>query len=421
MRIIGINKIWSVVCRAWRDLNRPIYTGRRLEENLRALTIVSLCTALIGAVMTVLDLNTHEYSTVIGSAATFLGGTSCAYVAGVLKKREQAIMIPTIFVAIAFTYYAITGAAKGTAILWAFILPVGIGYFVSVKYSIFLSVYYTVLFCVLFYTPLRNAMSVHYTQEFMIRFPLLYASMAALTTIALVQYHRSILLGIEYTERLNAEVRKQTEVAMERANRLEIMSEEVVNMLAVAIDAKDRYTNGHSFRVSSYSVALARHIGLPEEEIKVLQREAMLHDIGKIGVPDAVLNKPGRLTEDEFRTIKSHAAVGGSILARFSGMEGAVEVARYHHERYDGNGYPTGRKGDEIPLHARIVAIADAYDAMRSDRIYRKGLDPERIHSELIRGREKQFDPDLLDGFLELEECGILDDVTESANKQLAS
>ena len=119
-----------------------------------------------------------------------------------------------------------------------------------------------------------------------------------LTLIAMVQYHRMALGEIRYTERLNADVERQATMARERAARLELMSEEMVRMLAVSIDAKDRYTNGHSFRVASYSAALARELGWSKEEVGTLWREALLHDIGKIGIPDAVLNKPGRLTDE---------------------------------------------------------------------------------------------------------------------------
>ena len=133
-----------------------------------------------------------------------------------------------------------------------------------------------------------------------------------------------------------------------------------------------------------------------------LEREALLHDIGKIGVPDAVLNKPGRLTDEEFEVIKSHTTVGRTILEGLDGMEKTAEVAAYHHERFDGRGYPEGRKGKEIPKHARIISIADAYDAMHSDRVYRKALPDDVIREELKKGSGTQFDPDYLPTFLEL-------------------
>ena len=160
----------------------------------------------------------------IPSLATFLGGVSCAYIAGVQKDREKAILIPTAFSAVAFTYYVLTAAAKGTAILWSLLLPIGISYFVSVKYGIILSLYYTVLYAVLFYTPLNARMAAWYTPEFLTRFPILYASLSIFTAIAMIHYHRSSLLEIDYTDRLNEEVARQTAVAEERSRKIEQMS-----------------------------------------------------------------------------------------------------------------------------------------------------------------------------------------------------
>ena len=206
---------------------------------------------------------------------------------------------------------------------------------------------------------------------------------------------------------------KQTLVATQRADRLEQLSDEMVETLADTIDAKDRYTNGHSFRVSRYAVALARQLGWSEEEVDELEREALLHDIGKIGIPDAILNKPGKLSDEEFTVIQSHTVTGGIILSRSENLRQASEVARFHHERFDGSGYPEGRAGEAIPLHARVVAIADAFDAMHSDRIYRKGLPMEAIRRELVNGKGRQFDPRLLEAFLPLVDDGTLDKIAE--------
>lgn len=399
----------------WAMLNRSIYVGERLQNNIKALTAVSIFTALLGFALMILDVIIGQTGMLIAAAATFLGGASCAYCAGALKRRDIAIVIPTVFCALAFTAYTVTGAAEGTAMLWSLFVPIGLGYFVSVKYGILLSAYYSLLFAVLFHTPLRSHFEAYYSHAFILRFPILYISMAAFTAIALIHYHKSVLLEMDYSKRLSEEVEKQTRVARERADRLEIMGSEMVQALAVTIDAKDCYTNGHSFRVSWYSCALARALGWPEQEVLELEHEALLHDIGKIGVPDSVLNKPGRLTDEEFTVIQSHTQVGGRILDRSQTLHGAAEVARCHHERFDGRGYPSGLAGEQIPLHARVVAISDAYDAMRSDRIYRKGLPRERIREELVKGRGTQFDPALLDVFLRLFDSGALE---EYANRE---
>lgn len=183
----------------------------------------------------------------------------------------------------------------------------------------------------------------------------------------------------------------------------------MLETLAGTIDAKDKYTNGHSMRVAIYSTKLAEALGWDSEQIDKLRYEALLHDIGKIGVPDAILNKPSKLTSMEFDLIKSHTLIGSDILKNMVAVPNAAEVSRYHHERYDGKGYPSGISGDEIPINARIVCIADSFDAMSSDRIYRKALSRDVIREELVKGRGTQFDPELLDVFLKLFEEHKLD------------
>ena len=211
-----------------------------------------------------------------------------------------------------------------------------------------------------------------------------------------------------YEEHLEHEVAIQTSKLEERGRKMEQMSIQVVRALADTIDAKDKYTKGHSTRVARYAVRLAKELGYSEEELSNLRNVALLHDIGKVSVPDSVLNKPDKLTDIEYEVIKSHAAVGGDILSNISVLPGLKEAARYHHERYDGKGYPEGLKGEEIPEIARIVCIADAYDAMSSRRVYRNSLSSEKIREELVKGKGTQFDPDFTEVFLRLFDEGKL-------------
>ena len=398
----------------WAELGQSIFEGERLKANLKAITSVSLLSVVLGIVMISINIIQHRSIPIICTSALFiLAGGISAIASGFFKARKVSEYCAIICCLTTFTFYAVTGSMNGFSVVWAMLMPIGVSYYLSAKAGIITSAYYELLCIVLFYTPLRNRMAANYSEITMTRFPIVFLAVSSVTIVAMVNYHRLALKEMAYTDRLNEEVRRQTAVAIERANRLELMSEEIVNMLAVAIDAKDRYTNGHSFRVAAYSIVLAKHLGLSDEEIVTLRREAMLHDIGKIGIPDAILNKPGRLTSAEFNVIKSHTTIGGKILGKSENMEGAVEVATYHHERFDGTGYPTGRKDTDIPMHARIVAIADAFDAMKSDRDYRKGLNPEKIHSELVDGRGTQFDPDLLEVFLKID-TAELDQVASS-------
>ncbi|MDO5156503.1 MAG: HD domain-containing protein [Eubacteriales bacterium] len=169
-------------------------------------------------------------------------------------------------------------------------------------------------------------------------------------------------------------------------------SKQVIESLVGTIDAKDKYTNGHSIRVAQYSVEIARRIGKSEDEMQQIYYSALLHDIGKIGVPDDIINKKGKLTDDEFGRVKTHPEIGYEILSKLSKLENISIGAYAHHERIDGNGYPLGLKGDEIPELARIICVADTYDAMTSNRSYRKTMPQDQVRSELERAKGTQLD-----------------------------
>ena len=194
------------------------------------------------------------------------------------------------------------------------------------------------------------------------------------------------------------------------AESLEQMSRErlvqvnmnIIRALTSTIDAKDRYTSGHSHRVADYALAIAKRMGKPEEEQQTIYYAGMLHDVGKIRIPISVINKPGKLTEEEFNYIRIHPVSGYNILRDIHDDERIGYGAKYHHERYDGKGYPNGLSGENIPEVARILAVADAYDAMASDRSYRHALPQDVIRSEIEKGKGTQFDPAIADIMLQL-------------------
>lgn len=196
---------------------------------------------------------------------------------------------------------------------------------------------------------------------------------------------RNLVDLIKLQKDLHREVAKKTA-------ELESLSLHVVHTLAKTIDAKDAYTNGHSERVADYSREIAKRYGYDEDRQEEIYMMGLLHDVGKIGVPDTVINKPGKLTDEEYAMIKTHPAKGAEILATVSEMPGLVTGARWHHERYDGHGYPDGLKGEDIPEEARIIAVADAYDAMTSHRSYRDIMPQEKVMSEIENGIGRQFD-----------------------------
>ncbi|MBD5157114.1 MAG: HD domain-containing protein [Butyrivibrio sp.] len=177
------------------------------------------------------------------------------------------------------------------------------------------------------------------------------------------------------------------------------------------IDAKDPYTKGHSSRVALYAKEIARRMHMSPTEQQQLYYIALMHDVGKIGIPDAILNKKGALTPEERHVIESHTTIGGDMLKDFSSLDGIIEGALYHHERYDGKGYPKGIAGQDIPLYARIIGICDSYDAMSSNRCYRKHLDKETILSELHNNSGSQFDPDIVLYMVEMIEDGFVNKI----------
>lgn len=190
--------------------------------------------------------------------------------------------------------------------------------------------------------------------------------------------------------RLQRDLEKEV---LEKTKENEQLFLHVVASLAEAIDAKDTYTNGHSGRVALYSKEIAKRYGYDEKSQDEIYMMGLLHDVGKIGVPDEVINKPGRLTDEEFECIKKHPSIGGRILENIKEMPSLANGAKFHHERYDGRGYPEGLKGEVIPEQARIISVADAYDAMTSNRSYREALSQETVKEQIIKGKGTQFDP----------------------------
>lgn len=190
--------------------------------------------------------------------------------------------------------------------------------------------------------------------------------------------------------------------AEESRSNLEQMNLTVMRTLARAIDAKDRYTNGHSQRVAKYSLELAKKMGKDEQAQRDIYFAALLHDVGKIHVPDMIINKPSRLTDEEFAYIKLHPVAGYYILKDIKANSLIAPGAKWHHERFDGNGYPNGLSGENIPEVARIIGVADAYDAMSSTRSYRSVMPQDKVRNEIEKGRGTQFDPQIADIMLEL-------------------
>lgn len=207
--------------------------------------------------------------------------------------------------------------------------------------------------------------------------------------------------GIKSVEQM-AEIKKINAELSETYEKLEKAYMESIQTVRYTVEAKDTYTRGHSDRVSEYSVLIGQKLGLPEDDIKRLRIGGLFHDVGKIGVPDSILQKNGKLDDDEYSQIKNHPTIGVHILSTASIFQDILPIVKHHHERYDGKGYPSMLKGKEIPYLARIAAVADAFDAMTSKRVYRDSLPIDVVISEIEKNRGTQFDPEIADAFLDI-------------------
>lgn len=214
-------------------------------------------------------------------------------------------------------------------------------------------------------------------------------------------YANAILTGFSYIltgfvfvcmTTLLKNILDEQEIKLETEKNKELTTD-MIKALVKTIDAKDPYTNGHSIRVAEYTRMLAEQVYTDQDEIHSIYNIALLHDIGKIGIPDSIISKPGKLTDEEYNIIKGHTLTGAKILSEIKSAPELIYGAKYHHERYDGKGYPCGLKGEEIPEISAIIAVADAYDAMTSNRSYRKLLPQETVKQEIEKGLGTQFNP----------------------------
>ena len=214
-----------------------------------------------------------------------------------------------------------------------------------------------------------------------------------------LEHHELIAAKQRYENHLEELVEQRTSELDRALNSLEEAYRSTLKALTTSLETRDQETHGHSERVVSYSLRLGREYGLSREQMKALEFGSLLHDIGKIGVPDSILRKPGKLTEEEWVLMKEHPLHGQQILRGIDFLQGAARVVAQHHEKWDGTGYPLGLQQDEIDVNARIFAVADAFDAITSDRVYRKGKSYEAAAKELDDWASRQFDPKVVEAF----------------------
>lgn len=306
-------------------------------------------------------------------------------------------------------FHLFVGGTDGFGILWTVLFPL-ISIFMMEGY-LFLgfNILIPLLPIIAFWTPLNVYMYKGFSIDFRIRLPILLFIEAFFTLLikykmtSYEQRRRKTVHELEnLKDNLSEQVLERTKQLLEEKEQREKLTLEVTIALAGTIDAKDKYTSGHSYRVAEYTKLLANKLGKDEKYQQEIYLMALLHDIGKIGVPDEIINKPGRLTDEEYDQLKNHPVIGADIVKSISSMPNIGVGVQWHHERWDGNGYPHKLKGYDIPEAARIISVADAYDAMTSNRSYRNVLSQETVRNEFVKGKGTQFDPVIAEAMLKL-------------------
>ena len=306
-----------------------------------------------------------------------------------------------------------TGGQEGFGIFWMCIITL-FTFFSNQKRVFFIvNSIYILLVILGFWTPLSH-FCYQFSNTMRVRFPLLYMIefiFAIIIKIRLskVESNRNLLFDnlMDLQDNLQQQVEERTKELEKEKNNSEKLLIELTQALATTIDAKDKYTSGHSRRVAEYSKMLAASLGKDEKEQQEIYLFALLHDIGKIGVPDWIINKQDKLTAEEYAEIKKHPQIGYEILKNISILPNLKNGVRWHHERIDGKGYPDGLSGDAIPEYAKIISVADAYDAMTSNRSYRDSLSQALVREEIEKQKGSQFDSLVADKMLEIIDADV--------------
>lgn len=309
-----------------------------------------------------------------------------------IASHVAGIAMLPIFLAILFSR---TGGV--VSLLWSILIPPMAVMICGLLRGSLISAFFLCLFSAAFLTDLRIPLPNIYPVEVTAVFPFIYIFAFAVSFSAEYQIKKKTLTF--YAE--NTALAAEKESAKQEYS---IITRETILAIVKAVDAKDAYTSGHSSRVAKYSAMLAERLGWSKDQIEDLYQIALLHDIGKIGVEDAILKKSSHLSDEEYEKIKSHTLIGEAILKDMPHLTRAYIGAVAHHERFDGKGYPRGLQGNWIPIEARIIGIADAFDAMNSSRVYRTKRPKQFIMDQLRNGAGTQFDPKLLEAFLPIAE-----------------
>lgn len=384
-----MKKLYDII-----DMIKKVYDYEKtMQVDVKGLQIVLL---VFATVLVLIDIENFKLGKLGVGVMVLLIALIMYFAVFLLRffKREVFKLVKNVMFVVVLLVIPIatTGANDGFSILWYMLMPIITVILLGLPVGAPICVGFGLLCMVLFWTPVSGLLKYSYEDAYLFYYPIFYWGFCLLIMVMDIFYKLYQIRQLENEQSLEAEVQR----TVSQTQNLMLTSVATISQM---LDEKDGYTQEHSRRVAQYSKLIAENLtseSFTEEEVSYIYRSALMHDIGKIAVPDALLNKPERLTDEEYEIMKKHTIWGREILAGLKFLPQADLGACYHHECYDGSGYPNGLSGEEVPLTARIISVADALDAMNSNRCYRKQCDKDYIISEFEKGAGRQFDAELV-------------------------
>lgn len=392
------------MCSEIKDRIKAIYQyEKRSHVDIGALQNVMIIFVIVMLLIDIQNIRLGEYFVTAMTFAVAVVSLLAILALGYTDKIYGICMAAVIVFLVLAVPISLLGPNRGFSMLWYFLLPIISIILLGMPFGIPVSAIFGVYITMMFYTPLKELLVYDYPKYYLFYYPLFYWSFCIIVVIMDIFYKRYQMNQEENEKEL------EQEVANALADRKKLMID-AVTAISQMLDEKDGYTQQHSKRVAEYSLKIAKNMKweFTQKELDIIYRSALLHDIGKIAVPDMILNKPGRLTEEEYNIMKMHTIWGGEILKGLEFLPQADSGAIYHHERVDGKGYPYGIESDKLPKMIRVISAADSLDAMSSNRCYRKQCDKAYIISEFKKGAGKQFDKEVAMTVIDMIEAGKL-------------
>lgn len=395
----------------WDILNNDNIPQKRKNRQFLTLAL-EWQTFVLTAVLAVLNMKRNQQllSLLLVSSWPFLIFATIWTI--VKKDRKPAIILYEAFFILIFTYAVYAGPNDGAGMLWVYLMPILIISIFGVKPALVIDIWFSLLFLILAVSPkLRSLLQYTYPEGRFLNCLFMFLSDIIISFIIMTGNMESLAYQNDYANRLKDALDEERE-------KVNGISKQTILAINRAVEAKDKYTGNHSKRVAEISRKIAEKLDWSESELKRIYDIALLHDIGKIGINCDILTKKGNLTEEEHTSIKKHTVIGDEILQEVDFIPGISDIVRHHHEFWDGSGYPDGISGKDIPIEARIIAVADSFDSMLHGRSYRKKMPVSQIKEDLLAKSGTRYDPDIIPIVIELCDSGEITNETEEASDE---